>query len=87
MFFEAIVHVLNTMQADAESIEKAFYLLERCFRASPEDCKMVFELEKGLDTLEILQQHQNDTIYNKSQKLMKEFFDIETDMNEMKHDQ
>lgn len=54
MFFAAIVHVLNTMQADAESIEKAFYLLERCFRASPEDCKMVFELEKGLDTLEIL---------------------------------
>ena len=43
MFFEAIVHVLNVMQADADSIEKAFYLLERCFRAQPDECKMVFE--------------------------------------------
>ena len=77
MFFEAVVHVLNTMQADFESIEKAFYLLERCFKASDHDCKMVFEQVKGLDTLEILQNHQNEQIFTKSQQIIKEFFDVE----------
>ena len=77
MFFEALVHILNTMQANADTIEKAFYLLERCFRASPKECIKAFEIAKGLDTLENLQTHQNEGIYNKSQKILKEFFDIE----------
>ena len=65
-FFEAIVHVLNSMRSDSESIINSFNILTRCFELDLEQSKIVFEKSKGLDTLEELQNHQNAEIYKRS---------------------